>query len=208
MQQNSLWEQFYNNTPLDKIPWQSTQADYLTKVIEARKIKPGLALDLGCGTGIKSIYLAQNGFSVTGVDISKTAIEHANQNAIQANIKVEFYNADATDLSFLKEKKFDFVLDWANLHGVPEDLRATYVNQIASYCKTGGKFVLRCFSDKDTTEKSVTRPMGKIYLFSREDIEGLFGKYFKILETNQSSLSGLPRTQPNKWFDEYLMERK
>ena len=72
-----IWEKYYRETPLEKIPWQKTQADYFTKLIDSNRIKPGAALDLGCGTGMKSIYLAQKGFKVTGIDISETAIKIA-----------------------------------------------------------------------------------------------------------------------------------
>ena len=59
MNTRSKWEKYYTETPLNKIPWQKTQADYFTKVIKTGKVKAGSALDLGCGTGMKSIYLAK-----------------------------------------------------------------------------------------------------------------------------------------------------
>jgi len=202
---NSKWEQYYKKTPLDEIPWQKTQADYFTKIIEMGKVKSGSVLDLGCGTGVKSIYLAKKGFKVTGVDISKTAIKLAKENARKAKIKVNFIVADATDLSFLKNKKFDFILDWANLHGIPKSKRRKYISGIVKHTKKGGKLLLRCF-DKNRTQKEFTlRPMGLIYLFSKEDIKNLFSKHFKILETNRSKPIG--ETPPSKWLNEYLMER-
>lgn len=202
------WEKFYSNTPLDKIPWHKLKADYLIEIIEKEKVRSGLTLVLGCGTGVNSIYLTKKGFNVTGIDISETAIRHAKENAKKENVNVNFIVADATDLSFLKDKEFDFILDWANLHGIDEEKRDQYINQIVEHCKTGGKFVLRCFSkyelDKDFVESTVTGD--KVSLFSRQDIDRLFGKYFKILETNRSELL-IPGEHPNKWFDEYLMEK-
>lgn len=204
----NIWEKFYSNTPLDKIPWQKAKADYLIEIIEKEKVRPGLTLVLGCGTGINSVYLAKRGFDVTGIDISETAIGYARENAKKENVNIDFIVADATDLSFLKDKEFDFILDWANLHGIDEEKRDQYIDQIVGHCKTGGKFVLRCFSkyelDKDFVDAIVIE--GKISLFSREDIDRLFGKYFKILETNRSELL-VPGKHPNKWFDEYLMEK-
>ncbi len=41
----------------------------------------GRALDLGCGTGTTSIYLAQYGYDVVGVDFSSKAIEQAREGA-------------------------------------------------------------------------------------------------------------------------------
>lgn len=202
------WEEFYNKTPLNEIPWQKVEADYLIETIEKGKVKPGLALVLGCGTGRNSIYLTKKGFNVTGIDISETAIKYAKENAKKEDVNIDFIVADATDLSFLGDKEFDFILDWANLHGIEKEKRNQYINQIVKHCKTSGKFILRCFSkhelDKDFVESSVTGD--KVSLFSREDIDKLFSKYFKILETNRSELL-MPGEHPNKWFDEYLMER-
>ncbi len=201
----SKWEKYYSKTPLDKIPWQKTQADYFTKVIETRKIKTGLALDLGCGTGAKSIHLAKKGFKVIGIDISETAIKYAKENAHKEKVKINFIVADATDLNFLKDRKFDFVLDWANFHGIPKNKREKYINGIVKHTKKGGIFLLRCFGKDETQKQFVVRPMSIVYLSSEEDIKNLFSKYFKILETNRSKPFG--KTSPSKRLNEYLMEK-
>lgn len=205
MDTHSKWEKYYAKTSLDKIPWQKTQADYFTKVIDAGEVKPGLALDLGCGVGAKSIYLAKKGFEVVGVDISKTAIKIAKQNAKKAKVKVKFIVADATNLSFLKNEKFDFILDWANLHGIPKNKREKYINGIVKHTKKGGILLLRCFGKNRTWKEFVIRSMATVYLFSKEDIKNLFSKYFKVLEINISKPFG--ETSPSKRLNEYLMER-
>lgn len=66
------WEKIYRNK---ETPWNAEIAEpYLAKLIKKKKIKPGQALDLGCGTGNESIFLAKNRFNVTGIDISEKAI--------------------------------------------------------------------------------------------------------------------------------------
>lgn len=52
------------------------------------------ALDLACGEGRNSIYLAQHGFDVTGVDISPRGLERARSQAAQVGVSVEFVEAD------------------------------------------------------------------------------------------------------------------
>lgn len=74
----SFWENYYNR-PVGQIPWNKSQADWFEKLIANGKIKGNTALDIGCGVGYKSIYLAEVcGFSsIVGVDISGKAIKIA-----------------------------------------------------------------------------------------------------------------------------------
>jgi 2-polyprenyl-3-methyl-5-hydroxy-6-metoxy-1,4-benzoquinol methylase len=162
----ALLEKFYRETPLEKIPWNKAQADFFMKLLKANKLGEGKALDLGCGVGAKSIALAKKGFKVTGIDIAPTAIKYAREKAKKAGVKVRFIAADATDLSFLGEEKFDFILDWANLHGIPKTKRRKYVREIAKHCKKGGKFLLRCWS-KDGISKMMYL---KFYLSTRASL--------------------------------------
>jgi 2-polyprenyl-3-methyl-5-hydroxy-6-metoxy-1,4-benzoquinol methylase len=81
MSTKSKWENFYSKTPLDKIPWNTTQADFFHQLLYAGKLGQGKALDLGCGLGNKSIALAKHNFQVTSIDISPTAIELAKKQA-------------------------------------------------------------------------------------------------------------------------------
>lgn len=205
-----LLEKFYRETPLEKIPWNQTQADFFMKLLNANKLGKGKALDLGCGVGAKSIVLAKKGFKVTGIDIAPTAIKYARKKAKKAGVKVRFIAADATNLSFLGNEKFDFVLDWANLHGIPRNKRRKYVGEIAKHCEKRGLFLLRCWS-KDGISKMMygfLTPMGPCYFFSKKDIENLFGKNFKILLTHKSKPFEFPGERPpGKWLDEYLMKR-
>ena len=57
---NTFWDKYYQK-PLDEIPWQNTQADWFKELVDGGEISDNSALDLGCGTGKKSIYLAQKG---------------------------------------------------------------------------------------------------------------------------------------------------
>ena len=60
----------------------------------------GTALDIGCGTGDNSIYLAKHGWQVTGVDYVAKAVDKARAKASANNVAVNFLQADATRLSF------------------------------------------------------------------------------------------------------------
>lgn len=46
-------------------------------VVETSGLAPGVALDLGCGEGADAVWLAQQGWQVTGVDVSAVALQRA-----------------------------------------------------------------------------------------------------------------------------------
>ena len=54
----AFWKRFYE-LPLDKIPWNRTQMDWFKELVDYGKISGTSAIDLGCGVGMKSIYLAK-----------------------------------------------------------------------------------------------------------------------------------------------------
>ena len=206
---NTFWEVYYQN--LDNVPWQQTQADWFKELVDKRTITGDIALDVGCGTGGKSIYLAQHEFSrVVGVDISETAISLAKQNARQAEVneQTEFYVHDVTDLSLLENQKIDFILDWATLHCIQKAQRERYIQEIVKHFYKNTLLLLRTFSSKDTSKEyfveKVDNRESRIYLFGEKDIQNLYSPYFKVLQKHTS----LPRTKPHLIFREYLMQKK
>lgn len=130
-----------------KPPWDSgITPPEVSALIESSNIK-GRALDLGCGTGTNSIYLAQHGLIVVGVDFSSKAITTARDKARRAGVTVEFHSADVTRLDFLSEP-FDFVLDIGCFHAVDETGRARYADHLTRLTRAGGMFMLYAFSSR------------------------------------------------------------
>lgn len=68
-----FWEDLYRQRALDQSAWGSRVNPMLVEV--AAELTPGVALDLGCGTGGDALWLARRGWKVTAVDISPTAVE-------------------------------------------------------------------------------------------------------------------------------------
>ena len=58
-----------------RAPWDIGAREELVALVDSGRIQPCRAIDLGCGTGANAIYLAENGFEVTGVDYAEAAIE-------------------------------------------------------------------------------------------------------------------------------------
>ena len=75
----------------------------------ARDLVPGTALDLGCGGGQNSIWLAQRGWQVVGVDIARGAVDLAETAAERAGVHVRFECGDVT--TWRTSDRFDLVIN-------------------------------------------------------------------------------------------------
>ncbi|WP_062995303.1 class I SAM-dependent methyltransferase [Nocardia mikamii] len=76
-----FWEQQYRDS--DRV-WSGNPNPLLVR--ETADLRPGRAVDLGCGEGADAVWLAGQGWQVTGVDISQTALERAQAHAEQAGL--------------------------------------------------------------------------------------------------------------------------
>jgi 2-polyprenyl-3-methyl-5-hydroxy-6-metoxy-1,4-benzoquinol methylase len=60
-------------------------------------------LDVGCGTGRHAIELTKRGYSVTGIDLSESQLKRAREKAGRDNLKIDFQQQDARNLTFNNE---------------------------------------------------------------------------------------------------------
>ena len=87
-------------------PWEQMAEPQIARQItglfarEEEGLEPpyGRALDLGCGSGIWTVALAQRGWKVTGVDFVPKALRRARERAEQAEVEVELLEGDVTKL--------------------------------------------------------------------------------------------------------------
>lgn len=145
------WDNMYD-MPLENIPWEiKDPPKELVEIIETGQIHGGKALDIACGTGNYSFYLAQHGFNeVVGVDFSEKALAIARKNNETLKLPVRFAFADVTKLATaLPGEQFDFILDYSILHHLEPAVTEEYAWQCADLLKPGGKLLLVCYSEKD-----------------------------------------------------------
>jgi len=80
-----------------------------------KKYKKKTMIDIGCGSGLYSIFFAKMGLNVTGIDISKNMIKECKKNA-RGVMKVNFFCSDMN--KFKVKKKFGVVLSSSSLHNM------------------------------------------------------------------------------------------
>ena len=98
------------------IPWDRDAADHnLIDTIKTFGIKACPVLDLGCGTGINALWLAMKGFDVTGIDLSPTAIQMAEDRTSNLGYDLNLFSCDFLDPDTLGGS-FDLVFDRGAFH--------------------------------------------------------------------------------------------
>lgn len=98
----------------------------------------GKVLELGCGAGDMSLFLAEKGFEVYGIDISPTAIEWAKEKAAERNLQVDFRVGSVLDLSGFSDNVFDYILDGHCLHCIIGEDRKVFLTEALRVLKYGG----------------------------------------------------------------------
>lgn len=111
---------------METLPSGDQAIAFLVREEGARQPPYGRALDLGCGTGVWSVRLAQRGWEVTGVDIVPKAVRAARQRARRAGVDAQFVHGSVTALSVAGVGSgFRLILDFGVVHGLsPEQVRA------------------------------------------------------------------------------------
>lgn len=146
------------------LPWQlEGPASHLRDLLTRFDPPTKRALDLGCGDGVQTAYLAKQGWQVTGVDISATIIEVAKATARREQVDCEFIVADVLGLS-LPRNSFDLIYDRGCFHHIGVASYEAYKRRVRDLLRDGGRFQLVCHSPGRFPDRSSDLFLG---LFSR-----------------------------------------
>ena len=113
-----------------ELVWSAEPNLFLPSIVDDLDI--GSALDLACGEGRNSIWLARRGWSVTGVDFSPVAIDKARR--IAGDTTVTWVVADVT--AYEPDRKFDLVII-VYVHLDPEAMRTLFDRAVNALAPAG-----------------------------------------------------------------------
>lgn len=155
-------------------------------VAAAKSLRPGRALDAGCGHGAETLWLAAHGWRVTGVDFSAAALEHARSMAVTAGQEI------AERIAFIEAD----LGTWAPEAGAYDLVVSLYVHVAGSAHET----VLRLAGG--------VAPGGMMLLVGHQPIDPATGAATAAAGQNQVSVeSARSALDPRQWKLEIAEER-
>ena len=128
------WDERYSR---DGYVWQLEPNRFLPGLVA--DLAPGRALDLACGEGRNTVWLAQQGWTATGVDFSAVGVEKGRRLAADRGVEVEWVVADVTTWPGRAEA-FDLVIVFYVQLPAPD--RAAMLATAARALAPGGRFVM------------------------------------------------------------------
>lgn len=115
-------------------------------------IRGGMALDLGCGRGRNTLFLAKSGFVTTGIDIVPELISGLNRQAEEQGLagRVRAHCQSVTEPWPLGDSSIDVAVDtFCYKHQIEAAERARYRAELARDLRPGGFYMLTLAGDDD-----------------------------------------------------------
>ena len=175
-------------------PWDVGQPDFnLIEVVTKESIQSCKVLDIGCGTGDNSIWLAQNHFQVIGTDTSDIALEKAKEKASQAHVECDFVLVDFLN-HVIEGSPFGFVFDRGCFHSFSSEKdRKRFAKNVATHLEEAGLW-LTLVGNADEYRKSPGPPQR-----TAGDIVLAVEPFFEILSLQSSHFGSNRPNPPRAW---------
>lgn len=187
------WNEHYEQGAM---PWDTETPDQgLVDFVRGRRLVPGRALDIGCGTGTHALWLAGQGWDVLGVDISPRAIERAHARAEGTPVTGTIRFAVDDFLAAPPEGPFDVVFDRGVFHvfDAAED-RARFAVHVARSLAPSG-YWLSLLGSTEGPPRDEGPPRR-----SARDIANAIEPVLEIVELRSAVFDLDRQVQPRAWW--------
>lgn len=204
MSQKNAWEREYKDPSLVSRTFEPTKdaKDFARFLRKHAALEGARVLDMGSGIGKNAHFFAEREASVTGVEISETAIALAKKRAKQTGVFVEYIQGDIGKILPFHNGLFDAAFDILSSNSLSERERATYLSETHRILKQGGYFLIKALAkDGDKNARTLlskypgkekdtyTIPKTSIVerIFSEADLRTLYKPYFDIVSLKKTS---------------------
>lgn len=125
-------------------PWGAEPIAFIKEHVSL--FKPGSVLDLGGGDGRNALYLAQQGFFVTNIDMSARALEECLKSAKELGVSEQIQVIQSDLKKLVLEQTYDNVICNMVLHFLPEESFYTLIEQMQKQTSSQGLNVVSDFT--------------------------------------------------------------
>lgn len=169
---NGYWDEYYQNTLNEQKPRYTLSL--AQQYFELDHISPGLAVDLGAGTGRDSLFLLKKGWKVLAIDAEALSIEIILNRAQDENLQnLETNISGFADMTL--PDHIDLINASFSLPFCPSEDFSECWNNIVEHLAVGGRFAGQLFGDRD---EWASGPSGTFH--SQEEMLNLFKDHFVI----------------------------
>ncbi|MBL9123051.1 MAG: methyltransferase domain-containing protein [Planctomycetaceae bacterium] len=203
MKSHADWNDCYRD---GNLPWDTGHpSSELQRVVGAHAIRPGRALDIGCGTGTNSIWLAQQGFDVVGIDVAPLAVERAKQKALAVDASARFVAGDVLALTDRDLRPhagpFEFFFDRGCYHAVRRTEPNRYAAAVARQLARGARGLILAGNAREPHDPGPP-------VVSEQEIRAELGTHFEILDLHEFRFDEAPGVQVRFLGWSCLLERR
>ncbi len=185
-----LWEAEYQKKGIPS-SFRQTPTRIVRHVVE-KYPKQGIAMDLGCGKGRNSVFLAENGYGVVGIDFVQSNLDELDAKAKEMNLRIRTTCQSVTEPLPFPANHFDLIIDiFCYKHQIDETDRQNYRSELHRVLKPDGLLVLSLAGKNDGFYGPLLKPGSNVIidphteiasvLFTREEIEKEFSG-FQVIE--------------------------
>ncbi len=224
--QQQVWKEEHKNSQAIPSLAEAEPSGMIVEFVELLKSKgitSGKVIDIGCGKGRNSVYLARQGFEVFAADYIKEALEKAKELATANKLenKIHFINSEIDKPWPFEDNFFDIAVDcFSSIDIETKDGREVYRKEMLRTLKSGGLVLVSVVSSEDVIEKEFLKsspgkeknstiwPNGKFQKDYDEDELREFYKDFEILELKEVKKSAFKLAKKYTATNFYLVLRK
>ena len=194
-----FYDLFMDNIPYDK--W----SEYLISLLKEHNVNDGIVLDIGCGTGNVTEYLAKSGYDMIGIDISEDMLNEAMNKRYDSGLDILYLCQDMRELELYGTvaaavsicDSMNYILEYEELVDV--------FKLVNNYLDPNGIFIF----DLNTIHKYET--MGDSTIAENRE-EGSFiweNSYFNDKKINQYDLTIFAKDEDNRYtkYEETHLQR-